>query len=231
MLRSPLIVKNAAATAVGRRDVIKASGSLALGLLWPGAQAIANVTGAEVLNFAALRNDSAFGSHVVRFTRESDRLIVDIEISFDLKFAFIPLYRYRHRNREVWRDGRLVELVAETDDNGTSYEVKARAEDDLLLVEGSSGKLEMAGDILPTSYWSEKIGSRGEWLDTQSGAIVRSAVTRGPAETIEAAGKLIEATPYQLEGDITCKLWYWDGNWVKLSFLASDGSLIDYVLE
>jgi hypothetical protein len=221
---------------LSRRQLIVQGGAFGLGMFGPGMFGLGAVSSIAApceqgLSFAAFRDDSAFGHHTVRFTRGGQRLTVDIEIAFDVKLAFIPLYRYRHRNREVWEDGRLISLSTETDDNGTPYVVKAEARNGGLRVEGSSGRLDLPGDIMPTSYWSETIGRRGVWLDTQKGAVVRSSVTEEPTETIDLATGRIEAVPYRLEGDISCRLWYRDGCWVKLRFPASDGSVIDYLLE
>lgn len=185
----------------------------------------------EPLTFTAYRNDSRLGFHRIGFVEDGRRLTVDIEIVFDVKLAFIPLYRYRHSNREVWDDGRLISLDSETDDNGESYRVKARAEGDRLLVDGSGGKLDLPGDTLTTSYWHEAAMISGEWLGTQEGQLARSEVTKKPVEMVMVEGQSVEATPYDLIGDITCTLWYRNGRWVKLRFVSEDGSIIDYRLE
>lgn len=216
---------------LSRRQAIVRGGAFGLGMSAFGVASSMAASCEQGLTFAAYRDDDAFGRHTVRFARDGQRLTVDIEIAFDVKLAIIPLYRYRHRNREVWEDGRLVRLSTETDDNGTAYSVEAEARDGKLLVDGSGGRLELPGDTLPTSYWSETIGSSGVWLDTQKGTLVRSSVTKEPVEVIELPQGRVEALPYKLEGDITCRLWYRDGCWVKLRFPAADGSLIDYRLE
>ena len=183
------------------------------------------------INFTAFRNGSRFGYHNVSFVENEGRLRVDIEISFDYKLAFIPLYRYRHRNREIWADGRLIEIATETDDNGTDYRVEGRAENDRLLVDGSAGKLDLPGNTVPTSYWNEDAVKRGAWLDTQNGKLVRSNVTPKEAAPFSVEGEPVEARAYELEGDITCTLWYHQNRWVGLRFIASDESVIEYTIE
>lgn len=183
------------------------------------------------LMFTAYRNGSLLGTHKIDFSMSGAQLVVDIEIAFDVKLAFIPLYSYRHRNREVWDDGRLQSLDTETDDNGTAFNVKAEQVGGRVLVDGSSGKLDLPGDTLTTSYWNEAAAAAGEWLDTQAGNLVRSTVTKGQPESLVVEGQSVQAVPYDLEGDITCKLWYADGRWVKLAFVGEDGSTIDYALE
>jgi len=39
------------------------------------------------------------------------------------------------------------------------------------------------------------------------------------------------ANRYDLDGDLTCSLWYADGRWAKLLFFADDGSEIAYAIE
>jgi hypothetical protein len=182
------------------------------------------------LMFTAYRNGSFLGTHKIDFSRSEERLVVDIEITFDVKLAFIPLYSYRHWNREIWAGGELLAMETRTNDNGTAFNVKAKQVDDRLVVNGSGGKLDLPVDTLTTSYWSEEAVTAGEWLDTQAGNLVRSIVTKRQPEPVMVEGKAVQAVPYDLEGDITCRLWYADGRWVKLAFAGEDGSMIDYAL-
>ncbi len=195
---------------------------------WP---TLAAASSRAPIAFKAYRNDAPLGFHRIDFTREGRRLKVDIEIAFDVSFAIIPLYRYRHRNREVWENGRLLKLESETDDDGETFTVSADRDGDHILVDATTGRLELPGDTVTTSYWNEAAVTRGEWLDTQSGRLVRSTVTRKPPEPVKILGQSVEATPYELAGDITCTLWYRDGRWVGLRFIGEDGSVIDYLLE
>jgi Domain of unknown function (DUF6134) len=182
------------------------------------------------LYFEARRNDSPIGHHAVRFSEDDGRLIVDIEISLTVTFAFIPVYRYRHQNREVWAGDQLVRLDSKTDDDGTRSWVSVRADGDHLLVDGSAGHSEMPRATIPSSYWHEGTVTQEAWLDTQAGRLVRSKVEAMPAEPILAAGRTVQAKRYRLVGAITCDLWYHEGRWSKLRFVAKDGSTIEYVL-
>lgn len=185
----------------------------------------------EDIDFAVYRNGDWFGHHKLSFNQGNDRLTVDIEIAFDYKLGFIPLYRYRHRNREVWADGKLIEIDTETDDNGTLYEVLGRSDGERLRIEGADGKLDLPGDTLPSSYWHEATVERETWLDTQHGRLLRSNVTRKPNEQIMVKDDTVQASAYELEGDLTCTLWYHENHWVGLRFLAPDDSVIDYRIE
>jgi hypothetical protein len=56
-------------------------------------------------------------------------------------------------------------------------------------------------------------------------------VTPSSEEPVLIAGKSVPANRYNLEGDISCSLWYADGRWVRLLFLGEDGSEITYAIE
>lgn len=191
----------------------------------PGVRAMAP----ETLNFVVYRDGSEIGGHEVRFAQRGERLQVDIEIRFDVTFAFIPLYRYRHRNREIWQGDRLVALEARTDDDGTEHWVRAEMRGDRMVVTSSTGRLDLPRDTASTSYWNEATLRDGAWLDTQSGQLVRSRVEVHPPEQVRTSGQDVMAKRYVLTGDIDCELWYHQGRWVKLRFQASDGSTIDYL--
>lgn len=216
---------------ISRRHFALCAGSASLGFQpWRLAMSAAAAS-EDMIDFTAYRNGDWFGHHRLEFNEQDGKLTVDIEIDFLFKIAFIPLYHYRHRNREIWADGRLIEITTETDDNGTPYKVAGKAEGDRLLIDGSDGKLELPGDTASTSYWNEKTIERGEWLDTQKGNLVRSKVTPQETDTVLVRGTPVKATAYVLEGDITCTLWYYEQRWVGLRFIASDESVIDYTIE
>jgi hypothetical protein len=210
--------------ALGRRSLLLGA---AFGILaWPGSARAAR----EDLYFEAHRDGDPIGHHSVRFSEQAARLIVDIEIRLTRTFAFIPVYRYRHQNREVWADDKLIRLDSKTDDDGVRSWVSARADGDRLLVDGSAGRSEIPRATFPASYWHEDTVRQSAWLDVEAGRLVRSEIEALPAERIFAAGRTVQAERYRLTGALACDLWYHRGRWSKHRFVASDGSVIEYVL-
>lgn len=213
-----------------RRALLRSAALSSVGLLRPRSL-LAMPAAGEHLAFRAYRDGDEIGEHRLAFTADGARLQVAIDIRFDVRFAFLTVYSYRHQSRETWQSGRLVALDAITDDNGEQSTVRARAGGEQLVVEVGGGRQSLPAHILPTSYWHESTIEREQWLDTQSGRIVRSSVTRLGTGQIEAGGQSVGATHYRLRGDLNCELWYRDRQWTKLRFNASDGSTIDYVLQ
>ncbi len=180
------------------------------------------------LRFAVFRNDSEIGHHALRFTPDGEHLTVDIEIELEVRFAFITAYRYTHRNRETWANGRLAGFSSRTDDNGTPYRVEAARDGDHLVIEGKEGRITAPGSLLPATYWQPGFVTRKPWINTQTGEIIRSSVTPLGQDTVEAEGRSVTAERFRLAGDIDLDLWYADERWVKLAFAWPDGSRIDY---
>ncbi|QJE72237.1 hypothetical protein HHL28_03190 [Aerophototrophica crusticola] len=227
--------------ALSRRGFVAgAAGVAALG--WaglPGRAGAATIPGTGQIPFSVFRNgDDAMGYHRLRFSREGDRFIVDKEIGFEVKVAFITAYRYKHTNREVWQDGRLVSLDTRTNDDGDKHWVKGQAKDGAFAVESSRGSLFAPPDIIPTSYWNIATLKAPRLLDTQRGLLMDVAIDDKGEQVIRAGGQDIPARHHTIRlltnppgATNAIEIWY-DRNdaWVKLAFKAK-GQDIGYVLD
>lgn len=158
--------------------------------------------------FEVLRNGTPFGTHTIRLEPKGDELHVFVDIELVAKAAFIPVYRYEHRNHEIWRGGRLVSLESKTNDNGTDYRVTAKAEDGALQVDGAEGRLTFPADTVPSSYWNPATLDAKQLLDTQRGRKLGVAVKRTGEQMVPFAGRETEAGQYAMTGDLKLDLWY-----------------------
>lgn len=208
--------------------------SLTAAVILVGAPATARTTEPSIpaegrLQFEVWRDDSRIGSHRIDFRRDGADLLVEIAIDLKVEFASIPLFRYRHRNEERWRDGRLVALSATTDDDGDDAFARVFADDSGLEVEGSGFRGEVPPDLLPTSYWQAESIARRRFISSQDGRIFDVTVSDDGPDRVLSEGRMIEARRYLMRGDLDLDLWYdAAGQWVKLRFSAADGSVIDY---
>lgn len=183
----------------------------------------------DALNFKVLRDGAPIGHHSIAFNQVGDELHVDVAIDLEVNFAFITLFRYEHRAKEVWRDGRLVSLESRTDDDGDLYTVSAKSTDGGLMVEGVDGRFLAPAGILPTTYWRPETVEQDVLLDTQRGRLLTVSATPKGTEVIEAARGQLPAKRFALDGDLEADLWYDPtGDWMKIAFSVR-GSEIDYV--
>ncbi|MGE0723280.1 MAG: DUF6134 family protein [Alphaproteobacteria bacterium] len=147
-----------------------------------------------------LRDGRPIGTHRIDLVRDGDEVRVTVAIDLVVRIALVPVYRYTHRNREVWRAGRLQSIDAATDDDGRSQFVRGRAVGDGFQVEASAGSLTVPADVIPTSYWRRETVARDRLLDTQSGRLLQVAAAREPAGD--------GTVRYRLTGDLRVNLWY-----------------------
>lgn len=178
-----------------------------------------------ILKFQVQRDGSPIGLVAERFQARGNRLQVDVYIELVVKLAFIPVYRYEHRSREVWDGGRLVRLDAVTNDDGEAQAVQARALGDGLAVSGPSGDLTAPGDILPSSYWHPQFMQQSRMLDSQKGRILEFTIANKGIERIGVQdNRTIEANRYAMRGDIDLDFWYDSKErWRKMSFTIKGG--------
>lgn len=180
--------------------------------------------------FEVFRDGARIGEHRATVMRHDDRIEVDIAIDFEVKFAFITVYRYIHRNREVWRGGELQSFRSETDNNGEKLTVEGERVDGGMRL-AVNGEERMLPAWMPTTYWHPATVRQDRLVDTQDGDLLEVAVTEAGRETVQAAEGFVPATRYEMRGDLDITLWYDDADrWVKLAF-DYKGASFDYVLK
>lgn len=196
------------------------------------ALAVAGPSGAALLRkdniaFQVFRDGDPLGHHRVAFRREAERLHVEIDIQLEVTLAFITVFRYRHTNREVWQNGRLVAIDTETDDDGERYWLSGRASEAGFEVAGSSGDFIAPADVMPTSYWNPDTVTESRLLDTQRGRLIDVDIAPAGSEIVLVAGQPINAQRYRMTGDLELDLWYaTDGEWAKIRFEARGAEVV-----
>jgi hypothetical protein len=183
------------------------------------------------LRFQVLRDGGAFGSHVLRFMREGGRIVVDGTIDLEVRIAFITLFRYTHRKREVWEGDRLVAFDSTTDDDGTKYVVTVRPTDGGLRVEGWDGTHVVPADTPPAAYWRPRMILSPLLINTQYANIEETKITDLGTEAVVAGGRSLQGRRHAIEGRWgTVETWYAGEEWLKLMFRIR-GSTIEYVRQ
>lgn len=181
------------------------------------------------LYFDVWRNGSLIGSHRIDFRQDGADLVVDISIRLAVDFAYVTVFRYEHRNEERWRDGRLIAMTSSTNDDGKAEHVRLAATPDGLAVDGSVFTGTLPADLLPTTYWRVESIRQRRLVSSQDGRPMDVTVTDAGLDTVLSEGRVVPASRYLMRGDLDLDLWYdANGEWVKLTFVASDGSTIDY---
>ena len=133
----------------------------------------------------------------------------------ELSLNFIVYkYRYIASGTETWKSGRLIRLENEADYNGDKYVVQAAAQEQELAFEINGESQRASGDVWVTSYWREpephKIGQILSLFEANKGRKLSGTLQRIGKEQLTVDGKTVDATHYQIRGDVEVDLWYGD---------------------
>ena len=213
------------------RIYIAAIGAAFSALAMAGDVVAQSPSGRDSIHFDVYRNGNDFGEHVLRFDREGEELRVEVDIDFRAGLGPITLFRYSHDATEIWRQGELVRLEAETLDDGERLRIEAERNGDAYLVNRSDldNAVRLPASLPPSSHWRGYSEGRLEMLSTESGEPLAVDITYLGREEIEADGGVIEADRYRVVGTLTMDIWYdQNGDWAKCYFEIR-GQRIEYV--
>lgn len=193
----------------------------AIAALTASAPVFANEAAPEDIIFEVLRNGSRFGEHSVRFEQDGDALRARTEIDLRVNIGPFTVFRYEHEADEIWRDGELVAISAETLKDGERSRFDYdRSEPDLEPILAA---------FLPSTHWRSYDTATQTILNTETGEPLDVSVVELGWETIETADGPVEARRLRMVSDLTVDLWYdAEGNWVGCEFEAR-GQTIRYL--
>ena len=189
---------------------------LALLSLVPAGGALAD-TPDDIL-FDVYRNGSPFGEHTVRFQEtENGALQVDVDVELRAGLGPITLFRYRHDSREVWDDGELVSVTADTFNDGTEMDFS------------------LEGDAIPpltlSSHWRGYQAGLDQVFNTETGEPMDVVIEDLGEEMFDTPDGSVPARHLRITGTLTADLWYDEnGRWIGCAFEAR-GQDIRYVLR
>ena len=166
------------------------------------------------------------GRHVVNFRCKGDDLVVETDIEVEVKLLFLTVYRRSARQREIWRDDKLIAYEARTEEDGDIVITKARVEDDQMVVDGLQGRIAVPLDTVSSHPWNEAVIEREVLFDMKDGELLHVEVASVGEEILDLGGKKIKARKYLVSGDLERELWYDEtGNWLQWR-LYSNGDAV-----
>ena len=195
----------------------------------------------DELTYKISRNDKSIGVHRVSYAQTETGVEIDIKIKVRVKIAFITAFRMDHKSREVWREGELVSLEAETMRNRRKAMVALSPVDGQYALEVNGERILAPENVLATSFTDTHIWQTAgdlpvTLLDTVSGRLRPSVFRPHGAVTIEAAGRAIDTRHFTIVNDesgITTHEFWVDGagDLVRANLVTFDGHAITYELS
>lgn len=214
-----------------RRQFCAAGAAFGLGATGVANLGMANATSGSAASFKVFRNGSEIGYHTVTVSQDEDRTVADIEIFLEVGIGPIVLYRFQHKNREIWEGGQFVSFSSETDNDGDPYRITAtRRQDGIFVSRDHDEDFLIEGfDAIPTTYWNADTIRTRRMIDTQKGRLMEFDVLQGGWQMVGVQDGSVEAQKFDIAGDLNMTLWYdRTGAWTKLSF-PFKGDSFDYL--
>ncbi|MGB0342073.1 MAG: DUF6134 family protein [Parvibaculales bacterium] len=155
---------------------------------------------------------------------EDGALKVDITINLNIKFGFIPVFRYAHRNTEIWRDGLLSSVVSKTDNNGEDVFVDLATANGVIKGAASNFENNLLQPLLSTSYFNPNFIHQNKLLSSQDGRLLNVSVDYIGEEWVPVEYGQTQAHHFRLDGDLKIDIWYTEaGRWVRTEFDSKAG--------
>jgi hypothetical protein len=170
--------------------------------------------------YRIFRGNDEIGLQTVQLLRSGDRLRVEIGIDIRVRIFGITAYRYEMLNVEHWAGGRLVDMDARTNDDGTRHQVAVTRRDGALRVAGTGFEGEVTADAATTTYWSPDFLSRPVWISTHDGTPLNVATARRGVKAVDMAAGSVQADRWAVTGDLDLELFYAGREWVANHFAA-----------
>ena len=174
------------------------------------------------VRFRVLRDGKEIGTHQVRLSGNTQRLLVQSDIALQVKLAGFTVFRLHHEIEEEWQGDRLQRLTSRHDRNGTVTEARVVAEGNALVAEGPEGAARLPANAAPLTWWNGANFARplirpltGKLIP---GAAARSALPGGGVQ-------------FTLNGEVAAVARFdAEGRWVGFSTKGEDGSAVVYEL-
>jgi len=183
--------------------------------------------------FSVIYKGNRIGAHTVEYVSDSGETRVNTEIEMLVKVASFTMFEFKHRSKEIWRNGRLMTLTSDTVEEGEALHVDGAVTRAGFRVESSGGPfIASAATLTSNSLWTPAVLEQAMIVDAQHGGVIGVSARRLPDELIEVGNRRIHATRYTfITPYLAGGIWYdQDGVWVRGEF-ERDGSKIFYHLD
>jgi hypothetical protein len=193
-----------------RRFCLLAEFLVAIVLL--GAASAGRASDAETRRFQIFIDNRPAGSYYMSFSERADGSIAVSERA-DVRIRYLLIsYHYSYRGTEVWKDGRLLQLDANSDDDGKRFSVAARAEAESLRVVVNGQESRLPKDVWPTSAWrlpdAKHRNGQIAVLDVDTGRQLAGNISHVGTSRLNVAGAVEDCVHYRITGGVQIDAWY-----------------------
>lgn len=173
------------------------------------------------LDYDIRKEGEPIGREHVRINRQDGVATVEVQTRTRAKVLFLE-FHYDHGRREEWRDGALMRMVADTDDDGAKAHLDATRLESGWSFTVNGQASQRPGDMLPLTLWGRAVLDRKELFSVIDAKPYRVQVASLGSESVTIDGRTVAAEHFRITGDVERDLWYGaDGYLVRAAFQRS----------
>ena len=192
---------------------------------------VAFAADAVSLGYDIRKEGESIGKEQVRIARADDgTAVVDVQTKTRAKVLFLE-FRYDHRRREEWRDGAMVRMVADTDDDGSKFHLEAERSTSGWGFNVNGQASERPGDLLPLTLWGRSILEKSELFSIIDAKPYKVRVEALGSEQVSVGGQMVTAEHFRMSGGVERDLWYGSDGFLLRATFQRSGYPIEIVRE
>ena len=192
------------------------SSVLSLGLISQQAHASTPKTS---MSFDVLLNEEIVGYSNLTYKKLKNGLEVLVDVEIIPKFLGLKFMKYTLKNREVWKNKKLISIDANSSWFGKRYYVKGQREEGGFRIEGSAFSGVIKDTFATTSYFTPEFLKRKIWVSTQDGTPLEIKTRKLKNKKVSFNDKNYSVTEWEISGDLELTLQYDEQkNWVGSGF-------------
>ena len=179
--------------------------------------------------YQVFRNGKTIGKHTLTFTRQDKELTIAVDTNLVVKVLGVTAYRYRYTGEEVWSGGDMVSITSHIKDNRKALRtIEALNRGNYWTITKKGVERTASSPEFSSNYWHPGVLFAARLYHTLHGRVYRGkASALGWEPVVSEEGVARRARKFQFSQGYDADVWYdehW--RWLKLEFLADDGSRI-----
>ena len=196
------------------------SSVLSLGLI---AQQTHASTPKTSMNFDVLLNEEIVGYSNLTYRKLKNGLEVLVDVEITPKFLGLKFMKYTLKNREVWKNKKLISIDSNSSWFGKRYYVKGQRDESGFRIEGSAFSGVINDNFATTSYFTPEFLKRRIWVSTQDGTPLEIKTRKLRNKKVSFNDKNYSVAEWEISGDLELTLQYdQQKNWVGSGFTVGN---------
>ena len=182
------------------------------------------------LKYGLFLNDQLIGTHIFKFSKANDILMVKTKGFFKVDKFGVTLMNYQNESQEYYKNDKLIKFRSKTKQNDKKKYVNIDINDKkVVIIDGSSYKGEIDNNFIIGSWWNHQIIKNSKQISPISGRIIHQQVNFLGKKKILVNEKEYNALSFHFLSDddkpinkkkLNMKIWY-DAKtllWIKASY-------------